>query len=246
MWGDDGLTPKIIISFLAIFGSLAIALLVKVGHVSIVAGIMQGYLVFLNHYHLHYLIYAVAAIYTLGLLAILASYQAMFSQGLLALKKDNLLPKALTTVNRHGAAKGILILQGVLVTVLSLGYIFIPSVNEVYWLVEALISVLAGLRYIVFFIAAIRLSFIGSSQEAFFRIFKSRVVFIGVALMAMFSCAFAVVVSFIPPAQIEILNTRNYDAVLGGLTAATILFLAWVVARLHKRARREAAAVDLA
>ena len=80
----------------------------------------------------------VSLLVAFGALAGVLSWIAGPSRGLLWTARDGELPQSLTKTNKNGVQKNILLIQGGIVTLLSLFYIFIKNVNVAWFLLSAL------------------------------------------------------------------------------------------------------------
>lgn len=111
-------------------------------------GIMIAFQTIFDHFGVGWLSNVLAGAIFLGAIASVIAWVAGPSKGLLTAGKTGLLPPVLQKQNKHGVQVGILILQGVIVTVLSMIYVFVPNVSDVFL---ALISMAAAL-YIVMYL----------------------------------------------------------------------------------------------
>ena len=79
------------------------------------------------------------------------------TRGLMLAAKDGYLPRHFANENRFAAPKVLLIYQALIVTVISMVFLLLPSINASYWLLTALSAQLYMLMYILMFAAALRL-----------------------------------------------------------------------------------------
>ena len=137
------------------------------------------------------------------------------SKGIFAVGKAGYLPPFMQKTNKIGVQKNILYIQGGLVTFLSLLFVVMPSVQSFYQILSQLTVLLYLIMYLLMFAAAIYLRYNMKEASRPFRIGGS-----GNGLMWIVSgvgflgSLLAFVLSFIPPAQIEVGSNTVWYAVL--------------------------------
>jgi glutamate:GABA antiporter len=107
-----------------------------------------------------------------------------------------------------------LISQAVLVTLLSTLFLFIPSINGSYWLLTALAAQLYMLMYLLMFISAVKLRFSAPEHPRAFRIPGGKIGMLIVAGMGIIGVLTTLVVSFMPPAGINVGRISLYELTL--------------------------------
>ena len=78
------------------------------------------------------------------------------TSGLSYAAKSGYLPTCFARCNRRGAPYFLLLLQAVLVTVISLIFVFLPSVNESYWFLTAMATQQYALMYLLMFATGVK------------------------------------------------------------------------------------------
>ena len=197
------LITVIVILGISIAGSLAIAILLPHNQISLVSGIIDTAILFLNYFHLGFLIPVAAACLLLGSLASLNTWVIGPSKGLLATAEYGSLPTYFARRNRYGAPTTILIWQGIIGTVLALLYLFIKNVNSFFWLLIALSALMTLLMDMLLFASAIRLRY---KKPAVHRAYRIPGGFFGiwaVAGIALITCAIAFCIAFLPPSSLN-------------------------------------------
>jgi glutamate:GABA antiporter len=197
-----------------ILGSLAIAIVVPQAKISLVAGIMEACQLFLNSYHLQWMLPLIGASLVLGGLGSVSNWIIAPTKGLLVAAEDGNLPPQLQKCNRHGAPTYILIYQAIIVTVLSMVFLTMPSINGSYWLLTALGAQLYMLMYILMFVAAIVLRIKHPEKRGAFRVPGGNTGLFLVAITGIFGCALTFTLGFIPPSNIHIGSTEQYETLL--------------------------------
>ena len=197
-----------------ILGSLAIAVVMPAQDINLVAGIMQAFDAFFKRYELAWLMPIVAVMLVLGGLGGVSNWIIAPTKGLLVAAQDGNLPPFFQRVNKNGAPVTMLIGQAVIVTILSGLFLFMPSVNGSYWLLTALAAQLYMLMYLLMFLAAIKLRLSAPSHPRPFRIPGGIIGLCFVAGVGMIGVLTTLVVSFIPPSDINVGSVLHYEMML--------------------------------
>ena len=208
----------IIILSTLIFGSLAIAIVLPQNDINLVAGIMQAFDAFFARYHLSFMMPVVAIMLVLGGLGGVSNWIIAPTKGLLVAAEDGNLPRVFCLVNQQGAPVVMLVLQAVIVTLLSALFLFMPSVNGSYWLLTALAAQLYMLMYLLMLAAGIKLRKKHPNHPRLFKIPGGFWGVFAVAVIGMIGVSTTLVVSFIPPQEINVGTASHYEFLLiGGL-----------------------------
>lgn len=193
----------VLILLFSTLGALAIAAIVPNSQIQLASGGMEAFRYLFEAFHMPWAVPFIAAITTFGALGMMSTWIVGPSRGLYATAEHGDLPPLFHKANAQGMPTHILIIQGVIVTVLSLVFLFMPSVNSSYWALIALASLLYMLMYILMFIAAIVLRYKHPNVSRLYRIPYGNVGIWIVSLLGMAGSLFGVVVSFFPPSQID-------------------------------------------
>jgi amino acid transporter len=132
--------------------------------------LMQAFEAFLQAFNMTWLLGPLALLVTIGGLATLSSWLAGPALGLGVVATEGLMPPVFSRRNKVGAPTGVLILQAVLGTIISLVYLFIPSINSAYWLLSALTVTLLCIVYLMVFAALIKLRYSQPNTPRAFKI----------------------------------------------------------------------------
>ncbi|NGX45283.1 MAG: Glutamate/gamma-aminobutyrate antiporter [Chlamydiae bacterium] len=205
---------------LTILGVLAVAIVIPQKEISLVAGAMQALAVFFNKYGMTKFLPWIAILITLGTFGAVATWIIGPSKALLAAAEGGDLPKAFTKSNRHGAPVGMLLFQGVLVTIISLLFLLMPTVSSAFWVLNVVAAQLYLLMYILMFIAAIRLRYKRPNQKRLYSVPGGNMGMWIVSGLGIVGSAFALIVGYFPPAQIAVGSQSFYT---GFLVVCTLL-----------------------
>lgn len=208
------LLSVVIILVTLMFGSLAIAVVLPQNEINLVAGIMQAFNAFFAKYNMLICMPFITIMLVLGGLGGVSNWIIAPTKGLLVAANDGNLPEFFKRVNRFEAPTTMLILQAIIVTLLTSIFLFMPSVNGSYWLLTALAAQLYMFMYLLMFAAAIKLARHSSFTPGYFKIpggFKGLVI---VASIGIIGTLTTLVVSFMPPAGINVGSVGKYELML--------------------------------
>jgi glutamate:GABA antiporter len=208
------LLSGLLILLLYTLGSLAIAMVVPVEKLSLVSGVLEAFSIFFSAYGLAWLVPILAILITIGALAMVATWIVGPSKGLQAAAADGDMPSYFSKTNRWGMPVHLLLSQGTVVSLLSLLFLFMPTVNSSWWLLTALTAQLYLGMYLLLFIAAIRLRYILPHVERPYRIPGGKLGIWCVAGLGIVTTLVAIVVGFIPPPDVHTGTIFLYESFL--------------------------------
>ena len=134
------------------------------------------------------------------------------------------LPRFMQYTNRNGVQVGILLIQGGVVTLLSIFFVILPTVQTAYQIISQLTIILYLIMYMLMFAAAIYLRYREPETPRTFRIPGGKT--LGMWLvggLGLLGSVLAFVFSFIPPGQIPVGSPVLY---VGILVAGCVVFTA--------------------
>lgn len=214
------LSTLLILAF-SILGALAIAVLVPVEKIQLASGAMEAFRSLFQTLQMNWAIPLIAGIMTFGALGMMSTWIVGPSRGLLATAQHGDLPPLFQKVNHRNMPISILITQAIIVTCLSLVFLFMPSVNSSYWILVALSSILYAVMYILMFIAALRLRYTHPDVQTTYRVPGGMVGIWITCCMGIFGCGSCFILGFFPPSH---LNTGGLVQFLSFLIGGTVLF----------------------
>lgn len=200
----------IIILITMILGSLAIAIVLPVGQISLVNGVMQAFTNFFQAYHLNGFMPIITLLILIGSLGGIINWIISPAKGLLQAAQDGFLPAFLSKENKYGVESNLLIIQAILVTIICLIFLLMPSVNASYWLLTALSTQLYILMYVLMFLAALYLRFKYPQQARPFSIPGKKYGMWVICLLGLVGCGITLWVGFMPPTGIDVGNVKLY------------------------------------
>ena len=197
-----------------ILGSLAIAFVIPQAEIQLSSGLIESFRVFFSAFGLPFMVPIIALLIVLGGFGTVAAWVLGPSRAIMIAAQDDAAPKWLMTANRHNAPFSVLLGQAVVVSFLSLFFIFMPSINAAFVLLSTMTAQLALVVYMMMFAAAIKLRYSQPDIERKYKIPGGNFGMWLIAGLGFSVCVLIFFIGFIPPTQIAIGNTTNYEVIL--------------------------------
>ncbi len=197
------LISAIIIIAIFMLGALSIAVILPAEEISLTAGIMQTFMKVYTALGLKWLVPILALFAAPGMVAQVSTWIAGPSKSLLSTADEGNLPKFFQRINKNGVQVNILYFQGVIVTLVSMVFLFMPSVSSSFWILSALTVQLYLVMYILMFISAIRLRYTRAYVERAFKVPGGNAGMWIVAGVGLLTAIFAIGIGFVPPQPLD-------------------------------------------
>ena len=226
----------VLILLMYIPGTISIAVAVPTASLNLNAGAAQAFAAYTQGFGMSWLGAVLSAVLVFGALAASLSWVAGPSRGLLLVGQQGFLPKTLQRQNGAGVQAPILIVQGLIVTALSVLFVVVPRVSDAFWILQAMTAILYMLMYILMFFAAWRLR---QTQPHVVRPFKVPALALIAAIGALAAAA-AIGIGLIPPSQ---LNEGSHLLYALGLIAGVLILAVppQIIYQLRRPSWRDAA-----
>lgn len=198
-----------------VLGTFALGIIIPQKDINLTQSLLVGFDNYFKYIKMSWLSPIIAIALAFGVLAGVLTWVSGPSKGIFAVGKAGYLPPFMQKSNNIGVQKNILLIQGGIVTLLSLLFVIMPSVQSFYQILSQLTVLLYLIMYLLMFAAAIYLRYNMKNTERPFRLGKS-----GNGMMWIISgvgflgSLLAFVLSFIPPAQIAVGSSTVWYAVL--------------------------------
>ena len=142
-----------------ILPALAISWIVPAEELSLTAGVMQAFDAVLSpQFGWQDLTPIIGIMLVAASLGGMLTWLAGPSKGLLLIsREEGYLPPFLQKLNKHGIQQNLLVTQGLITTVIALGYALIPDVSSAYWIFSVITTQVYLIMYLLMFVAAVRL-----------------------------------------------------------------------------------------
>jgi len=210
-----------------ILGSLAVAFVVPKAKINLTQSLLTAYNDIFAWAGVPWAGSVVAVMLAVGVFAGVVTWIAGPSSGLLAVGKAGYLPRFFQKTNKHGMATSIMMTQAAVVTVLSVLFVVLPSVQSVYQILSQLTVILYLVMYLLMFAAAIYLRHAQPGRPRPYRVPGGKAGMWVVAGVGFIASLAALTLSFIPPSQIKVGSSAVYVGILAVLTVimVTVPFL---------------------
>jgi len=198
-----------------VLGTFSLGIIIPAKDISLTQSLLVGFDNYFHYIRASWLSPIIAIALAFGVLAGVLTWVAGPSKGIFAVGKAGYMPPFFQKTNKLGVQKNILYVQGGAVTVLSLLFVVMPSVQSFYQILSQLTVVLYLIMYMLMFSGAIVLRYKMKKLNRPFRIGKN-----GNGLMWLIGglgfCGslLAFVLSFIPPSQISTGSNTVWFSVL--------------------------------
>ena len=138
-------------------GSLGVALVIPNHEIVLVTGTVQAFDTLFTGFHLAGLERLVGMLLIFGSLGTMVNWLISPAGGLAHAAADGYLPKALAKENQHHVPGRVLMAQAIVVSLTSMAFFLMPSINGSYWLLLDLSTELYVIMYILMFISSLKL-----------------------------------------------------------------------------------------
>ncbi|MEG2067636.1 MAG: amino acid permease [Tannerellaceae bacterium] len=215
-----------------VLGTFALGIIIPAKDINLTQSLLVGFDNFFSFIHASWLSPIIAVALAFGVLAGVLTWVAGPSKGIFMVGKAGYLPPFFQKTNKIGVQKNILYVQGIAVTLLSLLFVVMPSVQSFYQILSQLTVLLYLIMYMLMFSAAIVLRYKLKKAGRPFRIGSmgnGLMWFVGGLGFAGSLLAF--LLSFIPPGQIATGSNAVWYAVLifGSLLVVAAPFFIYAV-----------------
>lgn len=223
----------IITFFLFAFGSLSIAIVIPHAKISLVTGLMEALQAYLENYGLSFFIPLLAIMLVFGAVAEVNSWIIGPIKALHTTSIHGNLPPFFQKLNTRGIPTHLLFFQAIIVSLFSFIFLYMPSISTAYWILSILSAQIYLFMYILMFLAAIRLRYTHPHVPRLYQIPHPHKGIWLVASVGALASLSAILLGFVPPANILVGNLFLYEAtLLGGLFF--LISLPFFIYRLKK------------
>ena len=226
--------PKAIIigslATVAIFvlGTFALGFIIPAKEINLTQSLLIGFDNYFRHFHVSWAgplagpIIAIALMF--GVLASVLTWVAGPSKGIFTVGKAGYLPPFFQKTNSNGVQRNILLVQGGIVTLLSLLFVIMPSVQSFYQILSQLTILLYLIMYMLMFAAGIVLRYKMKDAPRPFRLGKGNALMWILGVVGFAGSLLAFILSFIPPGQIATgSNTVWYSVLIIGCIVMVVI-----------------------
>lgn len=211
------------ILFTMMFGSMAIAFVLPEKDINLVSGVMQVISCFFDVFGLKGLAPIVTVLIVMGSVGSIINWLIAPTKGLLHAAEFGFLPPFFKVKNSSGVPVNILIIQAVLVSIFCSLFLLVPSVNAFYWFLTSLSTGLYMMMYILMFLSALSLHYSFANRPKAFKIPGKHIGMWITCFLGLLGCSMTILVSFIPPENVQVGNPIRYIIMIATGNLLTIL-----------------------
>lgn len=214
-----------------ILGTFALGFIIPAKDINLTQSLLIGFDNYFRHFHVSWAGPVIAIALMFGVLASVLTWVAGPSKGIFTVGKAGYLPPFFQKSNSHGVQRNILLVQGGIVTILSLLFVIMPSVQSFYQILSQLTILLYLIMYMLMFAAAIVLRYKMKNAPRPFRLGKGNALMWIMGAVGFGGSLLAFVLSFIPPGQIQTGSSTVWYAVLiaGCIVMVVIPFIIYAL-----------------
>lgn len=200
--------------YIFVLGTFALGVIIPAKDINLTQSLLIGFDNFFRYFHIPWAGPVIATALMIGVLASVLTWVAGPSKGIFTVGKAGYLPPFFQKANSNGVQRNILLVQGGIVTLLSLLFVVMPSVQSFYQILSQLTILLYLIMYMLMFAAAIALRYKMKSAPRPFRLGKGNMLMWIMGAVGFGGSLLAFILSFIPPGQINTGNTTVWYSVL--------------------------------
>ena len=205
---------SIVTVLIFILGTFSLGFIIPAKDISLTQSLLIGFDSYFRHFHLSWAGPIIAIALMFGVLAGVLTWVAGPSKGIFTVGKAGYLPPFFQRANKYGVQRNILLVQGAIVTLLSLLFVVMPSVQSFYQILSQLTVLLYLIMYMMMFAAAITLRYKMKSTPRPFRLGKGNGLMWLLGVVGFCGSLLAFILSFVPPSQIATGSNKVWYSVL--------------------------------
>lgn len=202
-----------------LLGSLSISVAVPDAALELTSGASQAFAVYSDGFGVPGLSYLLSGLLVVGALAASIAWIGGPSRSMWLVGRAGYLPRQLQRTNRNGVQTSLLLLQGVIVTALSLVFVVAPNTSSAFALLQDVSIILYMLMYILMFGSAIRLR---RREPDLDRPIRVRGL-IPIAVVGALAAVAAIILGLTPPSGFTSTSTATYATMVAvGVTVLAV------------------------
>lgn len=220
-------------------GGLTVAAVISKVDLSLSAGVVDAFKVLILHFVPggEILAKVIAVLLALGVMGEISAWVVGPSRGMYEAAEKGLLPKALTKTNKHDVPVNLVMLQGAIVTVWAAVLTLGGGGNNVSFLTAISLTVVIYLvAYLLFFIGYFVLILKKDNLERAYHVPGGKVMKLIISGVGFLVSIFALVISFVPPAQLSGSAANEYLLILG-ISFVVTLVIPFIIYHFMKKKR---------
>ncbi len=214
-------------------GTLVIGLVIPTENINLLQSLLVAYKALWSSFGLGWLGNIMALFIMFGVVGQISVLVTGPSTGLMSVAQSGYLPRSLQKVNKNGINKSILFIEGAFVSILCLVLIVLPTVESAYQIMSQIATIIYLILVIMIYGAFIRLRHTQPNKKRGFKVPGGKFGVILTATVGILGAMLALVLSYLPPAQITTGNPVVYVLIIV-IGVAVIVALPLIVYALRK------------
>ncbi len=202
----------IVILLFSVLGTFSIGVVIPKEKISLVSASLESLKIYLNHHGWGFALPAIALLVAFGAFGGMSVWISGTNQGLIAALEETGAYPALLAQSKKGAPVRMLVLQGAIVSCLSLTLLIMPTLSSSFWILTALASQFYTVVYILLFLSCILLRIRKSEVPRIYQVPGGKPGFFLINFLGLAGCLFTLAISFFPPSQIQTGSALFYGA----------------------------------
>jgi amino acid transporter len=196
---------------------------------------MQVFTQMFNAFGISYLIPVMTVLIVIGSIGNITNWLISPAKGLLHAAEFGFLPPYFSRKNKNGVASRILIAQAIIVSIFCLLFFVVPSINGFFWFLTALSTGLYMIMYVLMFLAALKLHYKHTNRPKVFKIPGRKLGMWITALLGLTGCIATILVSFLPPDNVNIGSATSYISMIcvGNIITIAPVFLFYLYKKMR-------------
>lgn len=222
-----------------LLGAASVSIVVPKADISLVAGVMEAFEDFLTRFGAKYLVPYLGVLVAGGAIGGANAWLMGPVKGLLETAKIGDLPPFFRKVNKHGVPTGLLITQGIIISVVASVLLLSRSINIAFWISVAMSMMVYVTMYFLMMLAGIYLRYKKPKVERAYRIpGKKNIGMWIVSLVGMAMMVFLFIVAIFPPSLLSSADQKTYFSIIifGIIVIYSIPF---IIERFKKKSWKE-------
>lgn len=233
------LIAVVVILAVFILGTLAISFVMPQKDINLLQSMLVAYNRLWAHLGCPWLGNVMAVLIAFGVIGQVSVIIAGPSTGILAVGKAGYLPRSLQKVNKNGVQVNILWVQGIMVTILALVLIVLPSVQSAYQVMSQMATLTYLILVIIIYCAFFRLRNTEPNLKRGFRVPGGKFGQYFITILGVTGAVAAMILSFLPPGQINTGSPVVYIGILF-IGTAVIVSIPFIIYARRKASWRDA------
>lgn len=195
-------------------GTLVIGLVIPTDNINLLQSLLVAYKALWASFNLSWLGNVMALFILFGVLGQVSALVTGPSTGLMSVAQSGYLPRSLQKVNKNNINVRILIIEGVFVTVLTLVLLVLPTVESAYQIMSQMATIIYLIMVLMIYAAFLRLRKTQPNKKRGYRVPGGEVGKWIVCILGILGALAALLLSFLPPSQIDTGSPVVYIGIL--------------------------------